>query len=200
MKRSRAFRRPYPAKALTPHNNPKRIAIRAIAECRVQSAEGVPLCILHRAFCIVHFASCILHSSTVQPSRDVAELLQSHRTALTPSPSPSRGEEGFRSRTHPTPPLPLRERGLGGEGCPAFCGRCTSPGRSHQRRPNYILWTMVIVKYFCYTTQILDLQLHHIHRIQNGARVAGGPRRDQCYDPSGRGWRPDHQSQASSAH
>ena len=27
MKRSRAFRRPYPAKALTPHNNPKRIAI-----------------------------------------------------------------------------------------------------------------------------------------------------------------------------
>ena len=28
MKRSRAFRRPYPAKALTPHNNPKRIAIR----------------------------------------------------------------------------------------------------------------------------------------------------------------------------
>ncbi len=27
VKRSRAFRRPYPAKALTPHNNPKRIAI-----------------------------------------------------------------------------------------------------------------------------------------------------------------------------
>jgi len=27
MKRSRAFRRPYPAKALTPRNNPKRMAI-----------------------------------------------------------------------------------------------------------------------------------------------------------------------------
>ena len=37
----------------------------------------------------------------------------SRLSPLTPCPSPSRGEGRFRTRTHLTPRLPLRERGLG---------------------------------------------------------------------------------------
>ena len=36
--------------------------------------------------------------------------------ALTPSPSPSRGEGRIGIKMQAVPPLPLRERGLGGEG------------------------------------------------------------------------------------
>jgi len=46
---------------------------------------------------------------------------------LTPCPSPSRGEGSFFIRMRSAPPLPFRERGLGGEGCPATTRLCTCP-------------------------------------------------------------------------
>ena len=48
MKRSRAFRRPYPAKALTPHNNPKRIAISSPEAAAAGTLSGGLVAILFK--------------------------------------------------------------------------------------------------------------------------------------------------------
>ncbi len=47
---------------------------------------------------------------------------------LTPCPSPREGEGSFFIRMRSAPPLPFRERGLGGEDCPATTRLCTCPG------------------------------------------------------------------------
>ena len=65
---------------------------------------------------------------------------------LTPCPSPSRGEGSFFIRMRSAPPLPFRERGLGGEGCPATTRLCTCPAHDPRQQKRYWLGVDVAVE------------------------------------------------------